>query len=190
VNPVATAILASTIISTGLVAVSACDDAPATDQEVVAPVPSRDRADILRRAQQLVAVAPRELGYRLRSADARPIVRAQTDHVRRTITLFLRRGDAIHRVAHDMGHEVGHAYDERRMTATARTEYLARRGVPDAPWLPGADVASDLDSGAGDFAEVFALCAAASPDFRSTLAPRPEVPCDELPLDARRLISR
>jgi hypothetical protein len=89
-----------------------------------------------------------------------------------------------HRVAHDVAHEVGHAYDVSRMTARERRRYLRRRGVPRAPWWPGAG--SDDASGAGDFAEVFALCHAASPDFRSRLAPRPASPCSLLPRGARR----
>lgn len=185
----AAAILATTALATGAVAGAGCDDTPAGPPETPASVPPTERAGIVNRAQDLVAVAPADLGYRLRSAPARSTLRAQTDHTRRTITLFLRRGDAVHRIAHDLAHEVGHAYDNRRMTSGQRAAYLARRGVAGAPWFV-ADGPSDLESGAGDFAEVFALCAAASPDFRSRLAPRPEVPCEELPIDARKLLSR
>jgi hypothetical protein len=184
---VAGAIMASTLLASGAVAVSGCDDAPTAAEEVVVSATPPQRADIERGAKALVAVSPEDLGYRVVTAPARPVVRAQTDHARRTVTLFLRRDDAINRVAHDLAHEVGHVYDATRMGSAERSAYLARRGVPDAPWIGGG--VSDLESGAGDFAEVFALCAAASPDFRSTLAPRPEVPCDELPIDARKLIS-
>ena len=45
--------------------------------------------------------------------------------------------------------------------------------------------ASDYRSGAGDFAEVFALCHSVSPVFRSRLAPRPQDPCAVLPKSAR-----
>ncbi len=37
----------------------------------------------------------------------------------------------------------------------------------------------------GDFAEVFAACHAASPEFRSRLAAPPDDPCGMLPRDAQ-----
>jgi hypothetical protein len=182
------AILAGlTLAGAGLAACG--DESPTTERTTPASVPTAQRKDVARRAQALVAIEPRELGYELRLEGARDEIRARADLDARTITLFLRRGDPVDRVAHDLAHEIGHAYDDRRMTEAGRRDYLARRGVPDAPWLPG-DEASDLDSGAGDFAEVFALCSAASPEFRSRLAPRPEVPCEELPIDARRVLTR
>jgi hypothetical protein len=139
---------------------------------------------LVTRAGTLVAANPEALGYRLRVAAPRRGIRGQTDRVSRTVTLFVSGTDAPHRVAHDLAHEIGHAYDAVRMSAAARAAYLLRRGVPAAQWSPGGRV-SDYDSGAGDFAEVFALCHAASPEFRSTLAPRPVDPCPLLPAGAR-----
>jgi hypothetical protein len=109
-------------------------------------------------------------------------VRAQVDRSNATISVYLRDGDAPHVVAHDIAHELGHAYDQTRMSDADRRDYLARRGVPDAAWLPTGD--SDYAVGAGDFAEVFALCHSASPDFRGMLAPRPENACELLPQEA------
>jgi hypothetical protein len=138
---------------------------------------------VVRRVLALTASAPRA-GYRLRFSGPRPGVRAQADTRRRTIDVFVRPGDATHRVAHDLAHELGHALDERRLSARERAAYLRRRGVPDAPWWPGG-APSDLTSGAGDFAEVFARCHAPSPDFRSRLAPAPADACAMLPREAR-----
>jgi len=70
------------------------------------------------------------------------------------------------------------------MSAGQRAAYLRARGVPGAAWAPDAG-ASDYRSGAGDFAEVFALCQAASSVYRSRLAPRPQDPCAVLPKSAR-----
>jgi hypothetical protein len=95
------------------------------------------------------------------------------------------RGDAPHRTAHDLAHEIGHAFDAVHMTPAARRAYLARRGVPHAAWWP-RDRHGDYSVGAGDFAEVYALCHAASPDFRSRLAPRPVDACAILPAEAAR----
>jgi hypothetical protein len=134
-------------------------------------------------AQRLVSVTPSQLGYTLHVAGPVRGLRGQTDPNRRTITLFIAAGEAPFMVAHDLAHELGHAYDAERLTAAERAAYLRARGAPRAPWLP--DGASDYRSGAGDFAEVFALCHAASPVFRSRLAGRPENPCAALPKRAR-----
>jgi hypothetical protein len=139
---------------------------------------------VVAQAQRLVAVTPAQLGYRLRVAGPVHGLRGQTDNATRTITLFVAPQDSPNLVAHDLAHEIGHAYDATRLTAAQRTAYLRARGVPGATWLPGR-TASDYRSGAGDFAEVFALCQAASPVYRSRLAPRPQDPCGVLPKDAR-----
>jgi hypothetical protein len=90
-------------------------------------------------------------------------VRGQTDTALRTITLYVDARDATHRAAHDLAHEVG---------------------APAARWSP-AQAGSDYATGAGDFAEVFARCHAASPEFRSRLAPRPADACALLSAGAR-----
>jgi hypothetical protein len=140
---------------------------------------------VVGRAQRLVSVTPAELGYTLRVAGPVAGLRGQTDTAARTITLFVSPHDAPHLVAHDLAHEIGHAFDARRLTGAQRAAYLHSRGVPGARWFPAGGVVSDYRSGAGDFAEVFALCHAASPVYRSRLAARPEDPCGVLPEQAR-----
>jgi hypothetical protein len=139
---------------------------------------------VVARAQRLVTATPAELGYTLRVAGPVAGLRGQTDNAARTITLFVGPRDTANVVAHDLGHELGHAFDARRLTGAQRTAYLRARGAPAAPWFPGPQ-ASDYRSGAGDFAEVFALCHASSPVYRSRLAARPRDPCGALPKDAR-----
>ena len=160
-------------------------------QAPAAPRPARlsaaDAASaraIVTSAQRLVSVTPAQLGYALRVAGPVPGIRAQTDTAAHRITLFVSPNDAPHVVAHDLAHEIGHAFDARRLTPAQRAAYLRARGVPRAPWFPNG-TASDYRSGAGDFAEVFALCHAASPVYRSRLAPRPADPCRVLPATAR-----
>jgi hypothetical protein len=159
---------------------------PALAAARLSPAAAAARA-VVRQAEALVTVAPSALGYRVRVAGPRPDVRAQTDTAARTVTLFVSPADAPHRVAHDLGHELGHAFDAVRVTPAQRAAYLRGRGAPRAAWWPGGAV-SDYRSGAGDFAEVFALCHAASPEFRSRLAPRPQDPCALLPPGARTAI--
>ena len=139
---------------------------------------------LVTRAQALVDVRPGDLGYGLVVRGARPGVRGQTDTKLRTITLYVDARDATHRVAHDLAHEIGHAYDARRLAGAVRAAWLRARGAPSAAWFP-ARAGSDYASGAGDFAEVFARCHAASPEFRSRLAPRPADACALLPAGAR-----
>jgi len=160
-------------------------DGPAAPrpQRLSAPDAAAARA-VVARAQRLVSVTPAQLGYTLRVAGPVAGLRGQTDTAARTITLFVSPRDAPHVVAHDLAHEIGHAFDARRLTPARRAAYLRGRGVPGAAWFPGR-TASDYRSGAGDFAEVFALCHAASPVYRSRLAPRPADPCRVLPAAAR-----
>ena len=165
-------------------ATSAAADLPATANVHPETSASARRAD-LRRAAALVDVSAAKLGYRVVLAPRLdPLLRGLTDTGKHTITLYLARGDAPHRTAHDLAHEIGHAWDAEHMTTASRRAYLARRGVPKAAWWPSSG-RSDYAVGAGDFAEVFALCHAASPEFRSRLAPRPPDPCAVLPRGAR-----
>jgi hypothetical protein len=166
-------------------ATSAAADLPATANVHPETSASARRAD-LRRAMALVDVSAAKLGYRVVLAPRNdPLLRGLTDTAKRTITLYLAHGDAPHRTAHDLAHEIGHAWDAEHMTTASRNAYLARRGAPNSPWWP-RNGRSDYGVGAGDFAEVFALCHAASPDFRSTLAPRPGDACALLPAGAAR----
>ncbi|TML43050.1 MAG: hypothetical protein E6G27_02525 [Actinobacteria bacterium] len=142
-------------------------------------------------AMGLVSFDPSLLGYHVGFRTGRKDIRAQIDRDLRKITVYVSPGDALHRVAHDIAHELGHAYDARYLTPLARDRYLQARGRPSANWFPGFQAAdytalalSDYGTGAGDFAEVFALCHAPSPEFRSTLAPEPSDPCSLIPKPA------
>ena len=140
--------------------------------------------------QRLVpGVSAEALGYELHWGDARAGTRAQADTGRRQVWLYARAGDTPHRIAHDLAHELGHAYDHQRMSEAQRRQFLQRRGRPGAPWWPERE-SHGYTSGAEDFAEVFALCHAASPEFRSRLAPRPDAPCAVLPPAASRDLTR
>jgi len=138
------------------------------------PAPAAQRA-ALRRALALVGTRDR-LGHRLVLAAPRAGVRAQIDAGARTITVFLDPADPAHRIAHDIAHELGHAWDRAHLDDRARRAYLRGRGAPDVAWWPRG-AGDDYATGAGDFAEVFARCHAASPEFRSRLAPPPGDAC-------------
>ena len=148
------------------------------------PTALRSASAAGRQALALVSARAAPLGYHIRFALGRTEVRASTDRDTRTITVFVRPNDLPSLVAHDIAHEIGHAFDDRRMSAASRRAYLRARGVAGATWWPGGR--SDYAVGAGDFAEVFALCHAPNAVFRSTLAPRPDNPCALLPAAALR----
>ena len=81
--------------------------------------------------------------------------------------VFVRNGDDIDRVARVLAHELGHAIDVTLNTPDERRAWLAERGVPaDTPWWPTSG-SPDFETGAGDFAEVFAASQVGEEDFKS-----------------------
>ena len=156
---------------------------PTATQPAPRSLAPTERAALERQVEGLVRLRPEDFGYRLRWGAARAGTRALFDPRRKEIRLFPRAGDPAHLIAHDLAHEIGHVFDRERMTDRDRRAYLRSRGRPDATWLPerGKD---QYRSGAEDFAEVFALCHAASPEFRSRLAGQPQRACDALPASA------
>ena len=176
-------VLAAALVAGALRSGDSARPEPAVAPERLSRADAAAARSVVARARALVAVTPAQLGYRLRVAGPVAGLRGRTDMAARTITLYVAPGDAPGAVAHDLGHELGHAFDARRLTAAGRAAYLRARGVPAAPWWPGRS-ASDYRSGAGDFAEVFAMCHTASPEYRSRLAGRPQDPCAALPAAA------
>jgi len=177
-------VLAAALVADAVRSGDAARPATAVAPQRLSPVDAAAARSVVARARALVAVTPAQLGYRLRVAGPVAGLRGRTDTAARTITLYVAPGDAPGAVAHDLGHELGHAFDATRLTDADRAAYLRARGVPGATWFPGGR-ASDYRSGAGDFAEVFALCHAASTVYRSRLAARPQDPCGVLPKQAR-----
>jgi hypothetical protein len=180
-------LLALLLVASAVVAFAATGPGGGDGERAPAHMSAADAATaraVVTRARALVNVTPAQVGYRLRVAGPAEGLRGRIDTTARTITLFVAPTAAPHRIAHDLAHEIGHAFDTGRLSARQRAAYLRARGAGGAAWWPGA-TASDYATGAGDFAEVFALCHAASPDYRSRLAARPQDPCRLLPKDAR-----
>ncbi len=81
--------------------------------------------------------------------------------------VFVRESDDIERIARVLAHEIGHAIDVTLNTPDERRAWLAERGVPaDTPWWPTSG-SPDFETGAGDFAEVFAASQIGEEDFKS-----------------------
>ena len=180
-------------LATACVALARLGDAPVRTSAGAQAADDRGHrtaaAATLRAAERLVGLDPRRLGVRVMLARPRPGLAARYDPERRTVSIFAARGTAPHRVAHDLAHELAHVIDVEHLSPADRRAYLARRGARGVAWWPGRD-ASDYTVGSGDFAEVFALCHAASPVFRSRLAPRPADPCALLGAVASRIAGR
>lgn len=84
-------------------------------------------------------------------------IRALTYPGERRIDVFVRAddtADSIHRV---LAHELGHVIDVEWNSEDERQAWRRQRGIPDSvPWWPSA-AAPDFATGAGDFAEAFAV---------------------------------
>lgn len=84
-------------------------------------------------------------------------IRALTFPEEKRIEIFIRSSDttaSLHRV---FAHELGHVIDVEFNSGSDRDRWVAQRGLPSAaPWWPTAE-APDFATGAGDFAEAFAV---------------------------------
>jgi hypothetical protein len=75
----------------------------------------------------------------------------------RRIEVYVRQEQTPADIAGVLAHELGHAVDVTLLCWRDRYEWLTSRGqAPTARWYVG-DGASDFESGAGDFAEAFAV---------------------------------
>lgn len=88
------------------------------------------------------------------------------------IEVFVRPGATSADLARIFAHELGHAVDVSKNTGDERRAWLAIREVESAPWWP-VDGAADFATGAGDFAEAFAVWQVGDSDYRGELAPPP-----------------
>jgi hypothetical protein len=84
-------------------------------------------------------------------------LRALTYPEQKRIEIFVRASDtpaSLHRV---FAHELGHVVDVERNSDDDRQRWIAQRGIDGGtPWWPSAE-APDFATGAGDFAEAFAV---------------------------------
>lgn len=87
------------------------------------------------------------------------------------IEIFVKDTDDGARVARVLAHELGHAVDVTLNTGDERRSWLQEREAPEStPWWPASGL-PDFESGAGDFAEVFAAWQVGSADFMSEVNP-------------------
>ncbi len=112
-------------------------------------------------------------GWKISFLPARKGYLALTYRLERRIDVYVRLDRPVPGVAHDISHEIGHALDVTYLGDESRGRYLELRKLPgDVPWW-ACNSCRDLSTGAGDFAEVFALHAAPRYKFYSDLGPAP-----------------
>jgi hypothetical protein len=115
----------------------------------------------------------RELGVSITFKDYRGGTLGLFEPDSRRVTVYVAPTQSTQGLRVTIAHELGHALDSLVSTAATRRSYLVARGAsPRTAWLP-CGRCSDYASGAGDFAEVFALAVAGRGDFRSRLAAEP-----------------
>ena len=113
-------------------------------------------------------------GWRVEFAGPRTGIRALTYPSERRIEVFVRPDDtasSLHRV---FAHELGHVIDVELNDDEDRARWARQRNLPpNTPWWPSAE-APDFATGAGDFAEAYAVLETGVIS-RSTVGDQPSV---------------
>ncbi len=125
-------------------------------------------------ALALVRVRAQEVfpGWTIAFRPARTGLLGMTLVKQRRVEIYVRMDRPIDGIAHDIAHEFGHVADVMYNNDDQRQAFLDLRDRSASPWWT-CDGCSDMQVGAGDFAEVFALWAAPPFRFYSEVAPKP-----------------
>ena len=129
------------------------------------------------RALTLVTYPWRKMlpGWRIVFLPPRKGYLALTYRLERRIEVYVRSDRSDEAIAHDIAHELGHAVDVTFNDDATRAEFLRLRNLtPTTSWW-ACNGCGDLQTGAGDFAESFALYAAPRFRFYSELGEVPDV---------------
>ena len=114
-------------------------------------------------------------GWRIVFLPPRKGYLALTYRIERRIEVYVRSDRSDEGIAHDIAHELGHAVDVTFNDDASRAEFLRLRNLDPATGWWACNSCGDLQTGAGDFAETFALFAAPRFRFYSELGEVPDV---------------
>ena len=124
-------------------------------------------------ALELIGYRWPDLGWQITFHPAQRGVLGIASRNDKRIRVYVRRDQPIRVLAFSTAHEIGHALDFTTGTPESRARWLELRRIdPDTPWF-GCEACADLETPAGDFAEVFAAWQVGFVDFRSRMAPAP-----------------
>jgi len=115
-----------------------------------------------------------QLGWTVQFLPARTGYRGMAWPADRRIDVFVRDGQSLDEVAYVIAHELGHAVDLTHGTDERRTAWRQLRGMPAGAGWWACDACTDYATGAGDFAEVFAVSQLGPVDYRSEIGPPPD----------------
>ncbi len=90
----------------------------------------------------------------------------------RRIEIFVRDDMSDDLLAHVVAHELGHAVDVSLNSGEDRSTWATARGIGGVQWWPG-DGVTDFSTGAGDFAEAFAVWQIGPVNYRGRAAGPP-----------------
>ena len=148
------------------------DDAANSDDGGVVDVTPQSRGQ---RALEHISYpwAERLPGWQIEFLGGRPGLFGLTKVDQKRIEIYVRDDQSEDLLVHIIAHEIGHAVDVTLNDGPDRRRWQEIRGVGDEPWWPDS-AASDFETGAGDFAEVFAYWQVQSDNYRSKLGPKPD----------------
>lgn len=125
------------------------------------------------KALELVRYPWPRLGYRVEFLGPKAGYLAMTYTGPKLIEVYVRPCHTINQIANTLGHEFGHAADDRYNTDAERLKIQEYRGYGIRDNWFGCNRCTDYDTPAGDYAEVFAYLFSPKGKFRSTMARPP-----------------
>ena len=156
--PLTTALQAATDESEGVSSTVAPTVAPATEQQPT-PTTNAPSVPIEQVALGLVSFDWQTVfpTWRVDWSGPRTGIRALTYPSERRIEIFIRADDTAESLHRVLAHELGHVIDVSLNDDADRARWAEQRNIPaGTPWWPSA-AAPDFATGAGDFAEAFAV---------------------------------
>ena len=138
---------------------STISDAATTSTLPLPPPTTAAPVPIAQEALSRVSIDWRSMfpAWRVEFSGSRTGIRALTYPSERRVEVFVRPDDTAETLHRVFAHELGHVIDVELNNDNDRSRWAQQRNLPaGSPWWPSAE-APDFATGAGDFAEAFAV---------------------------------